>query len=653
MNIQNLNVIIPLGGLGQRFLDTGFMLPKPLINLMLKPIIFWLLDLLSLSPHDNLILICNKNLRQFRFADLIKKKYHNAKVVYLDKDTKGAAETVLLGMPHADPSFPVILLDGDTFYNVDILGMYRKSKNKNLVFCFNQSDAKPIYSYIKVDGSSITDIAEKKQISNIANTGAYCFSSVKVFKKYCEKQLESFSTKENAELYTSSIIKNMIKDGINFDHKILKEDDFEVVGTPLQYKIFLNEHKENSKHFKGYRICFDFDNTLVTYPDVDGDYLTVRPIQENIDYAKFLHDLGCTIIIYTARRMKTHNGNIGSVVADIGNTTIDTIKKYNIPCDELYFGKPYAHAYIDALAYNALDNYQIKLGITNDHVQERDFNQVSIKTLEVFEKKSKKLKKIAGEVYWYENMPKNIQDYIPKLISKNLDDGSYILEKINGVTFSELLISQSLSESSLVSLLDIMSEIHSCSITEDISDEELYSNYSEKLISRYESYDYSKFPNSELVYKNLLEKLKTYQNNSLAIAGCIHGDPVFSNALIDKNNQIKLVDPRGILNNKSSIYGDIFYDYAKILQSLSGYDEIMLCGRLRTNNSKFINIFNERILSTYGEKALININNIKDSLLFTLLPLHDNHNCVKYYSLINTTNINTNSNNLIQGINLV
>ena len=95
MNIQNLNVIIPLGGLGQRFLDTGFMLPKPLINLMLKPIIFWLLDLLSLSPHDNLILICNKNLRQFRFADLIKKKYHNAKVVYLDKDTKGAAETVL------------------------------------------------------------------------------------------------------------------------------------------------------------------------------------------------------------------------------------------------------------------------------------------------------------------------------------------------------------------------------------------------------------------------------------------------------------------------------------------------------------------------------------------------------------------------------
>ena len=37
-------ILIPLGGIGKRFKDLGYKLPKPLINVMGKPIIFWLLD---------------------------------------------------------------------------------------------------------------------------------------------------------------------------------------------------------------------------------------------------------------------------------------------------------------------------------------------------------------------------------------------------------------------------------------------------------------------------------------------------------------------------------------------------------------------------------------------------------------------------------
>ena len=67
-----MNVIIPLGGIGQRFLETGFNLPKPLIQLLFKPIIFWLLD--SLNPHadDNIIIICNKGLKQYRFLEQVR-----------------------------------------------------------------------------------------------------------------------------------------------------------------------------------------------------------------------------------------------------------------------------------------------------------------------------------------------------------------------------------------------------------------------------------------------------------------------------------------------------------------------------------------------------------------------------------------------------
>ena len=40
------------------------------------------------------------------------------------------------------------------------------------------------------------------------------------------------------------------------------------------------------------------------------------------------------IIIYTARRMKTHKGNVGKITADIGKITFDTLEKFNIPYDD-------------------------------------------------------------------------------------------------------------------------------------------------------------------------------------------------------------------------------------------------------------------------------------------------------------------------------
>lgn len=630
-----MNIIIPLGGLGSRFLETGFSLPKPLINLLFKPILFWLLDSLSLSDSDRVIVVCNKRLIKYRFKELINKSYKNIDVIYLESDTRGAAETVLFGLQIADLNKPTLLLDGDTFYIADILKIYRESVNKNVVFSFKQQDDRPIYSYVKVVENKIVQIAEKQQISDLANTGAYAFATGEILKQYCELAVKKFNKAKQKELYTSSIILDMIHDNVNFECIILQDTDFEVVGTPLQYKLFHNKYKKNKKYFNDYRICFDFDNTLVTHPDVPGDYTTVRPIDQNINYANFLHDLGCTIIIYTARRMKTHGGNVGSIVADVGRVTIDTIERYNIPCDELYFGKPYAHAYIDDLAYNAFDDYPFLLGATDHHVKERDFNTTQSKTLQVFEKSSSNVDKLKAEVFWYNQIPKPLKQYTPAVIRGEVDNNnSYLLEKIDGITMSELLVSQSLNESIFKKLLEIISEFHEHKPAE--VDFNMYGLYSAKLQTRYNDYDYSRFEYSEDVYNDLLVKSKDYESANNGIIGCIHGDPVFSNVMIDRVSCIKLIDPRGITSdNKLCIYGDIMYDYGKILQSLSGYDEIMLTGEKFLDNRKMIDLLYQHVSLKYGEQYIDHINMIKSTLLYTLIPLHDNNRCEKYYKLIN------------------
>jgi NDP-sugar pyrophosphorylase family protein len=61
-----MNIIIPCGGLGERFLREGYVDPKPLIPAMGKPILFWLLDELHIRPEDLIIIAYNTDLERWR-----------------------------------------------------------------------------------------------------------------------------------------------------------------------------------------------------------------------------------------------------------------------------------------------------------------------------------------------------------------------------------------------------------------------------------------------------------------------------------------------------------------------------------------------------------------------------------------------------------
>ena len=50
-----MNIIIPLGGIGERFSNNGYTKPKPLIKVLGKEIIFWVLDSLNISESDTVL----------------------------------------------------------------------------------------------------------------------------------------------------------------------------------------------------------------------------------------------------------------------------------------------------------------------------------------------------------------------------------------------------------------------------------------------------------------------------------------------------------------------------------------------------------------------------------------------------------------------
>ena len=79
-------ILIPMGGLGQRFQKLGYKLPKPLIKVMGKPIICWLLDSLNLSSVDLVLIPYNAELSKYRFPDFLSNRYPNVNFQFIKLD---------------------------------------------------------------------------------------------------------------------------------------------------------------------------------------------------------------------------------------------------------------------------------------------------------------------------------------------------------------------------------------------------------------------------------------------------------------------------------------------------------------------------------------------------------------------------------------
>ncbi len=636
--IISMIILIPLGGIGDRFKKNGYNKPKALIKIFGKYILNYLIDNLNLTNIDFVCIPYNYEYSEYNFEEIMCHNYPNIKFKFikLTYNTEGAAETINIALKNlGDIDKPILCLDGDNFYTTDIISLW---DSKNKIFTFEDLNDTNIYSYINIKDNKVTDIIEKEKISNNACSGAYGFSSSKQLLKYTQKILDN-KIKQKGEYYTSTLIREMIRDGIEFTYLNIDTNNYFCLGTPIQVRQFYNNYPNisclnNKLSIKTQRICFDLDNTLVSYPKITGDYSTVEPIEKNIKFLKYLKTFGHTIIIYTARRMKTHNGNVGKCLCDIGPITFETLKKFDIPFDEIYFGKPYADIYIDDLALNCYDNLEKELGFYVDKIEPRNFNTLELNAIQTYKKISDDL---SGEIYYYKNIPYNIKDLFPLFIDYDINNKWYVVEKIKGITVSSLYTNELLTPDTLIHIMNSIRRIQSVQTdNSNLNNINIYSNYANKLKQRYELYDYSKFLNYKETYETLFTELTNYEKNNCGVCTVIHGDTVMTNILINNLDKIKFIDMRGKLGNELTLFGDFLYDWAKLYQSLIGYDKILNDKSISYSyENNMINVFKEYFIKLYSEKYFEYLKIIVKSLLFSLIPLHNNELCYKYYDLIN------------------
>lgn len=330
-----MNVIIPLGGLGTRFQKEGYLTRcKPFVPVLGKEMILWVLESLTLQTDDTLVIIFNPSYMSIGnfMQEVVGVRYPDCKFVELPGPTRGAAETVLIGLRALDETArkrPTLLADGDTFYTADIVSRFREvASTRNAVFCFHDTQPKPIYSYITLDeADDILEVKEKIKISDWANSGCYCFKDGEQLASECEALIEA-NTKQASqdgigEFYTSGVIAAMLAKKEPFRALKLEVSDIHVLGTPAQVEEFCATWPTQPKQ----RFVFDLEGVIIA--GIKGE-----PIARNIAVCQRLKKQGHTIIIQSTRALGTEK------------KTRAFLEELKVPFDALHLGKPRGDFYI-------------------------------------------------------------------------------------------------------------------------------------------------------------------------------------------------------------------------------------------------------------------------------------------------------------------
>ena len=238
---EKMNVLIPMAGAGSRFESAGYTLPKPLIDVMGKPMIQRVVE--NLNIDANFIFIVQRaHETKYEISKFLTSISPTCKIVYTDGLTEGAACTALLAKKFINNEEPLLIANSDQFVEWDSQHFYYQvSSQKNLdasILTFNSTH--PKWSFVKVVDGLVVEVAEKNPISDIATVGVYYWKRGADFVSSAHSMI-SKNTRVNNEFYIAPTFNEAILNKKNvFTHNINKMWG---LGTPEDLSIFLENCK--------------------------------------------------------------------------------------------------------------------------------------------------------------------------------------------------------------------------------------------------------------------------------------------------------------------------------------------------------------------------------------------------------------------------
>jgi dTDP-glucose pyrophosphorylase len=166
----------------------------------------------------------------------------NCEIICVDGVTEGAAVTVLKAQDFINNDRSLLIVNSDQFVEWN---------SNQVMYAFNHHDldggivtfenTHPKWSYVRLDDQGlVSEVAEKKVISNQATVGMYFWKQGSDFVRYAHQMIDK-NIRVNNEFYVAPVYNEAIADGKKIRTKGI--DKMWGLGTPEDLNVFLQYHK--------------------------------------------------------------------------------------------------------------------------------------------------------------------------------------------------------------------------------------------------------------------------------------------------------------------------------------------------------------------------------------------------------------------------
>jgi HAD superfamily hydrolase (TIGR01509 family) len=239
---EKMNVLIPMAGAGTRFVNAGYTFPKPLIEVNGKPMIQVVVENLNIEANYTFI-VQKKHYEKYSLQYLLNLIAPNCNIVQVDGITEGAACTTILAKKFIDNDSPLVMANSDQFVewnSNECLYAFNADGIDGGIVSFKATHPKWSYARLGEDGF-VSEVAEKKPISDNATVGIYFWRRGSDYVKYAEQMIEK-NIRTNNEFYVCPVFNEAIQDGKKI--RIKEIEKMWGIGTPEDLNYFLEHHKE-------------------------------------------------------------------------------------------------------------------------------------------------------------------------------------------------------------------------------------------------------------------------------------------------------------------------------------------------------------------------------------------------------------------------
>ena len=238
---SRLNVLVPMAGAGSRFAQQGYTFPKPLIEVNGKPMIQVVVENLNIEAHY-IFIVQQEHYEKYNLKYLLNLIAPGCDIVQVNGITEGAACSTLLAKDYINNDAPLVMANSDQYVewnSNECMYAFTADEIDGGILTFEATH--PKWSYAKIgDDGFVSEVAEKKVISNEATVGVYYWKKGSDYVKYAEDMIAK-DIRVNNEFYVCPVFNQAIEDGKKI--KVKRINQMWGIGTPEDLDTFLKNHE--------------------------------------------------------------------------------------------------------------------------------------------------------------------------------------------------------------------------------------------------------------------------------------------------------------------------------------------------------------------------------------------------------------------------